>query len=204
MQNKSESDGDKSLIGNIRFVNQSKELKLLIFLIIITQAGIFFTSPIFPYFVESIHAPKLYLSTITGLLIAVVGLFNIIFAPRWGRRNDIKDYRKTLKVASLVSGTALGAQILIPHYLLLFPLRVVIGIFSAALVPTIFSAISKRLPKEKAGGVMGIASSATIFGSMSAFLLCGITASNLGMVWCFVISGLLLISVAFFTPQEKI
>ena len=192
-----------SILDNFKYVNKSTELKLLLLFVILATAGIQFTAPIFPFFVEALHAPAKYLSTITGILVGIVGVFSIIFTPGWGRRNDKKDYRKTLKIASLVVGIATIAQLFVPNYIWLFPIRIVIGIFLGAIVPTLYTALSKRSAHENIGGIMGIASSANLFGSLISFLTVSIVASQFGNTACFLISGGFLLAVYFLTVAIK-
>ena len=190
-KNKSkENRNGESLIQN--FVQSIKlpNVSLLLFLIIISQAGIFFTNPIFPFFVEKIGCPPAILSTITGVLVGIIGVFNIFFAPRWGRITDKKDYRKVLGVCSLISGLALGLQFFATYYLYLIPFRVVAGIFISGIIPPLYSGLNKQAPDKYKGSIMGFASSATLFGSLFAYLTCGFTCiinidgSLLYYIWC--------------------
>lgn len=192
-----------ALFSNIKYVFANKDILKIIILILIAQGALNYANPIFPYFVESLHAPEKYLSTITGSLFAIVGFFSILFAPTWGRRNDKKPYNKTLRVATSVIGVTAILHIFVPNYLYLFPIRAVIGIFFAAVVPTLYSALSKRSPQEIKSGLMGIASGATLLGSLIAFLSCGVVSAYFGMDIVFVISGLLLFSVALLTGKKK-
>jgi DHA1 family multidrug resistance protein-like MFS transporter len=180
------------ILSNIKYIAGHKTLLKIIILIIICQAGFQFTNPIFPFFVESKGAPQEYISSITGILIGTVGFFSAIFAPKWGRRSDKKDFHKTVRIASIIIGTAILLHIFMPVYYYLLPLRVIIGIFFAAMIPTLFSALSKRAPVENRGGLMGLASSATLLGSMSSFLLCGVVSSNFGMNSAFILAATLL------------
>lgn len=50
---------------------------------------------------------------------------------------------------------------------------------------------------------MGIASSATLFSSFISFSLCGFAASAFGINFAFIISGVLLLSVALLTGFLK-
>lgn len=183
---------DESIAKNLKIVLKSKELTTIIILIVLSQAGILFTQPIFPYFVEKLEAPAKYLSTITGLLVGIVGIFNIIYAPIWGKRNDRKDYKKTLNICLLISAIVMLLHLFVPVYYYLFPLRILLGIFLAGILPTLFAALSKRTDKSNAGGLMGLASSANLFGALVSFLLCAFVSSTLNIEWCFIISSLLL------------
>lgn len=199
---KSTQKSFKALISNFKFIGNKPVLKQLMILIVLSQAGLMFPNPIFPYFIEEMGAPAEYLSTITGALIAIVGFFSIFFAPVWGNRNDKKDFRKTLRISAIVIGTATLLHIAVPNYLWLFGLRGIMGVFFAAVIPTIYSALSKRSPSENKGGIMGLASSATLFGSLIAFLTCGYVSAYLGIYSAFIISALLLYFVAFYSSYN--
>jgi MFS transporter, DHA1 family, multidrug resistance protein len=187
---------NNTIIQNFKFIRKNKHLRIALIIIILSQAGIFFTFPIFPYFVESLQAPHEILSTITGLLIGIVAIFNILFAPFWGRKNDSGKERKNLILGTIVTGLVIMFHIAMNKYYYLFPLRAIQGIFIAAIIPTLYTILNKKVPAENKGGIMGFASSATLFGSLISFLFCGITASNFGMMSCFIISGLLLFAAA--------
>lgn len=186
-----------SINDNIKFIYQNKQLVILMLLIIFAQAGIQLTMPIFAFFVESLQAPKAHLATITGSLFGTVALFSIMFAPIWGRRNDKKDWRKTVFVSTSICALFLMLHIIMPEYHYLFPLRIVFGIFVAAIIPSLYSAINKQVPSESKGGIMGIASSANMFGTFAAYLSSGYIASFYGINATFIASGLLLLFVAF-------
>jgi DHA1 family multidrug resistance protein-like MFS transporter len=186
-----------SIISNLQFALKLPGVSFILLLIILSQAGINFTAPIFPYFVDSLGSPKNLLSTITGSLLAIVGLMTIIFAPIWGRRNDRKDYRKTVMISTFIIGFAIILHIFAPNYIYLFPLRALIGVFFAAIIPTLYATLNRFAPIDHKGGIMGIASSATLFGSLVSFLSCGVISSIFGLNSAFIVSGLLMFSVSF-------
>ena len=186
-----------TVLSNLKYALKLPGVAFILLLIILSQAGINFTAPIFPYFVDKLGAPKNLLSTITGSLLAIVGVMTIIFAPVWGKRNDRKDYRKTVMISTFIIGAAIIFHIFAPNYLYLFPLRALIGIFFAAIIPTLYATLNRFAPIEHKGGIMGIASSATLFGSLISFLSCGVISSIFGLNSAFIVSGLLMFSVSF-------
>ncbi|HRP01438.1 MAG TPA: MFS transporter [Candidatus Kapabacteria bacterium] len=193
-----------SFISNLKIMSNTPAIPFILVLIIISQAGIQYTNPIFPYFISKLGAPKELLSTITGLLVGIVGLFSVIFAPYWGKRNDKKDYLKTIYVSTGIIGIAAILHIVVTNYIYLFPLRIIIGIFFAAVIPTLYSALNKMVSNEHIGSIMGWASSANLIGSLIAFLACGFISSWLGLESAFIISGVLLLIVSILAKIYKI
>ncbi len=193
-----------SVWQNLKFINARRDMKKLIAFIIVTQMAVLFSNPIFPFYVARLGAPKELLSTITGLLIAVVGIFSIMFAPYWGRRNDKESYTKILAVASLFAGIGSLLHMVAPNYLWLFPVRGLIGIFFAAIAPTLYAALSYRSPDSNKGGIMGIASSANLFGALLSYLSCSLFVSYFDMIWTFAISGVMLVSVTIWIYVEDL
>mgnify|MGYP000927953830 CR=1 FL=1 len=185
-----------NFFSNLNYSLKNKDILFLLILVIITQVGISYTNPIFPYFLEEKGVPDNILSTMTGIMIGIVGFMSIFFAPYWGKRNDRKDYRKTVFLSSLIVGISGLLHVFAPNYFYLFPLRFIIGVFFAAIIPTLYAALNKYAPDSNKGGIMGMASSANLMGSLIGFLGCGILSAKLGNDSAFIISGLLLILAA--------
>lgn len=199
-------DKKYGIIWNIKFIIRDKVFLKLMTLIVLVQMGVQFTIPIFTYFVEEKGAPDDLLATVTGILFGVVAVFNIAFSPKWGRRNDAKIWQKTLKISASISALMYLLHIVAPNFYYLIPIRAIIGIFYAALIPTLYAALSKRTIPQQKGGIMGLASGANLLGSLISFLFAGLAGSLFGMDWNFIISFVLLIIVALiahFSPLDS-
>lgn len=192
-----------SVVENLKIVIGNKEMSRIIALIILSQAAIMLSNPIFPFFVSRLEAPDAILSTITGLLIAIIGIFSIIFAPYWGRKNDTVPYNKVFALAAFVTGIGSLLHILANHYLWLFPIRGLIGIFFAAIAPSLYSALSYRAEEKNKGGIMGIASSANLFGALLSYLSCSMIVSHFDMQWTFIISGVIMLALSIWTYSKR-
>ncbi|MBS1538229.1 MAG: MFS transporter [Bacteroidetes bacterium] len=199
----SERKPSSSVRANFLFAWNTPSLRNILFLIIAAQSAIVFVSPVMPFYLEYLGAPKEYLSTLTGLIVGIVGVFSVIFAPYWGRRNDRKGHVKTLRVAALAVGISTILQSFVPSYEYLFGLRAIIGIFTAAIIPTLYTAFSKNTPTDNRSGMMGLASSASLLGNLMSPSLSGWIASHAGMRWCFAIAGAIMLVVSFSTGKEQ-
>lgn len=192
-----------SLMNNLRYVATMPTLRTLVLLIFLVQSSIVFFSPVLPFYIEQLGAPHNRLSTITGIFIGIGGLFSVTFASYWGKRSDRKGYGKTIRLAALVTGTATILQAFVPDYTWLFPLRAIAGIFTAALIPTLYAAFSKNSPAENRAGLMGIASGATLFGNLLAPMLCGWIASYWGTHIALILPGILMYIVWYGSKKEE-
>ncbi len=184
---------------NVRMAFTSVDLRTVLILIVISQMSIVFTTPIFPFYLKDLGTPKEWLDIATGTFVGIVGLCTLIFAPRWGKRNDAKGYRKTIVVTAFVVGISTILQAFVPNVYLLFALRVVIGIFIAGIVPSLSTALSKLSPENIRGGIMGLASSAMLFGNLLSPPFSGWISSSIGEYGirvCFAIAGVLMLLVS--------
>lgn len=200
---RSEINTNNSLMNNLRYVLRNKPIRFLLLLVVLSQAGINYTNPIFSFYVETLQTPKHLVSTITGSLLAIVGLMSIIFSPIWGRRNDRKDYHKTVRISTFIIGLAAFAHVVVNNYLYLYPIRAIAGIFFAAVLPSLYAALNRHSPADSKGGVMGIASSANLIGVLLGYTSCGYIASVFGLEAPFIISGLIMLLVAYLVTKDK-
>ncbi|MFY7999187.1 MAG: MFS transporter [Candidatus Kapaibacteriota bacterium] len=180
-----------TLHDTLRFAWGTPILRGLLLTLILIQAAFNFTPSILAYFMEAKGAPAALLATITGAAVGVVGVIIVIFAPIWGRMSDKRGFIWVMVRVLPWLGLATMLQALVPRYEWIFPLRVLIGIFAGAAIPTLYAALSNNTPSERNGSIMGLASSATLIGGLFAPILCGALASHVGMEWCFALSGAL-------------
>ncbi|MBX7144899.1 MAG: MFS transporter [Oligoflexia bacterium] len=174
---------------NLLFALKNRELRVVIVLLFLGMLGLSATQPVLAYFVEQLGAPSAYIGTVTGALVAMLGLLGIIFAPYWGRMSDGESWQRVLRLSVPVIGVSTLLQGFVPHYLFLFPLRFVMGIFSAGMLPMLFAAISRQAPIERRGGLMAFGSSATMSAQLVSPALSGWVAARLGMQWSFILAA---------------
>lgn len=195
--NKENSKITSSVFDVIKYTISERRFLRAMLMIVSAQIGIFLTYPILPYYVETLNAPTTYLSTITGILLGLSGIFNIIFAPFWGKASDKGDPSKIIRFSFVGLGILFFLHSIVDSYIYLFPLRVGIGFLIAGAVPVLYSFIGKISPVDKVGSIIGLASSANLLGLLLAFLGNSFISPNLNLRLIFVISGgiLMLISL---------
>lgn len=197
-------NGNEGLIQVFRLVLSRWDYRNALIMIVLGQVGIFLTFPILPYYLEQLSAPKDLLSSMTGLAIGLTSIFNIIFAPIWGRWADRIEITNLLKKSVIILSAGMFLHSIAFNYLFIFPLRIVIGISIAGLVPLLYSYLGKIAEPERIGSVMGFASSATLFGSLLAYLGSAFIAPNIELNWLFVMSSGILFSIFFFIKKNSI
>lgn len=199
--NKIHNEHTEGVLKTFRQVASTPSLRYPMIMIILGQIGIFMTFPLMPFYLEYLGAPKTILSTLTGIVVGVAGVFNIVFAPIWGKWSDRKEIGNLIRKSSLILSLAMFLHAVAFNYLLIIPLRVVVGICLAGLVPLLYTYLGKIVDPEKVGSIMGFASSANLFGSLLAFLGTALISPNLSLPLNFVISSAVLLIVFAFTPK---
>jgi len=196
-QQRSEQRTTTRVRGNIALVMQSQQLRVLLVMILLSQIALVLPSPIFPYYLEELGAPRTLLSTLSGVVVSIVGLTTIISAPWWGKRGDRQGFRSTLFAAGSIICGGMLLQSIVPSYGWLIPLRACIGLASGAMLPMMYSELTRNAPAGSTGGIMGLASSSALIGNLVGPLACSMIASSIELEWIFVTSSLVMASVVW-------
>jgi len=177
---------------NCRYVFGKSEILTAMISITFIQISITIAQPVFALFVESITKGTEYISTLTGAIFGTLGIFSVISSPWWGRRNDTKSFKKNIIIAITGAGLAYCLHTFITNPFLLFPVRAFLGFCIGGIIPVLYAYINKNISDERKGGVMGIASSFTLFGNLVGPLLCTLLLLKLPLNYIFLIAGLML------------
>lgn len=178
------------VLGNVRVAWRSANIRSLLIMVMMVQTAIVMATPIFPYYLEQLGAPTSMLSTLAGIVVSIVGVCTIISAPWWGNRSDTFGFRTTMIIAGSIVGVGMILQAIVPSYEWLFPVRTMMGLAVGALLPLMYSELSRNAPSGRKGGIMGLASSATLLGNLTGPLICSAIATQLPLQWVFVASAL--------------
>lgn len=191
---------------NYKFVFKNTRIKFAMLILIISAAAISMIQPLFALFIEGKVGSTAYIATITGSIFAVVGLFQVIASPFWGKLNDRREIRKNLVWALIGAGVGYALHIVTTGVWELIPIRALLGLCIGGVMPSLFSFINKCIPDNRKGGVMGIASSFTMFGNLIGPISSGYIASYTSIDFVFILSGIILVSssfIAYFKLKEK-
>jgi len=181
-----------TVADNYRYVFGKSEILTAMISITFIQISITIAQPVFALFVESITKGTEYISTLTGAIFGTLGIFSVISSPWWGRRNDTKSFKKNIIIAITGAGVAYCLHTFITNPFLLFPVRAFLGFCIGGIIPVLYAYINKNISDERKGGVMGIASSFTLFGNLVGPLLCTLLLLKLPLNYIFLIAGLML------------
>ena len=181
-----------TVIENYRYVFRNSAILTAMISITFIQISITIAQPVFALFVESITKGTEYISTLTGAIFGTLGIFSVISSPWWGRRNDTKSFKKNIIIAITGAGLAYCLHTFITNPFLLFPVRAFLGFCIGGIIPVLYAYINKNISDDRKGGVMGIASSFTLFGNLVGPLLCTLLLLKLPLKYIFLIAGIML------------
>jgi DHA1 family multidrug resistance protein-like MFS transporter len=192
-----DNEKNHSVLSNCRLVINSLVLRTTFLVMLLVQFAMQIVEPFLPLYVQSMGVKPAYLSSTTGLIFAVTGIASIFSVPNWGKRLDEhKDYVGTLGFMLLGSGIIYAVQAIAykPYQLLL--MRIALGIFVAAITPTVFTIISAIVPHERKAGTLSIMQSAALLGTVVGPMTGATIAAWAGMRSVFYITGALLVLAA--------
>lgn len=188
---------------NIKYLLSNPILRNTGILIALTSFGIAFIRPVFVLYVETFGIKSSYLPTVTGILYSLLGIFSTASAPFWGKLTEINKIRKSIIIASILTGSMYFLHAFITDIYLLIPVRILLGIGFGALLPLMFTQISNNISMERKGGILGAATSFQIFGNFTGPLAIGLSTGILGIRESFYISFLIFILIAFLTYKSN-
>lgn len=187
-----------SLLSNYQYSFRSQPIRAALGVIFFSQVAVLMIQPIFALYIESLAPEQSLIATMTGAIFSVAGIFMVISSPWWGKRNDVKSYKKNLTIAILGASLAYAAQGLVtsPAQLILF--RALQGFCMGGILPTLYSYVSKHTDLERRGSVMGIASSFNILANIVGPTAGGYLGAHVGLRQNFFVTGSILASTLIF------
>ncbi len=186
-----------SLRSNIRFVWSTPSLRLGIFLIVLSQSAVFLVQPVFALYIDSMFTSTEFIATVAGAIFAVAGIFTVLSAPWWGRRNDEKSVRKNLSIALSGAAAAYVLHFFVEHPLPLVLLRAVLGFCLGGMLPSLYSYVNKHSTVPRRGGILGIAASGNTLAHLLGAPIGGFLGASVGVRSVFLFAGLILMTAVW-------
>lgn len=184
-----------SVWQNYRYMATDRRLRLVALGLVIGQMSILMIEPIFALFVESFKSETKYIATLAGGIFSIAGLFMVISAPWWGKRNDAHGFRKSLSLSFMVVGVVYIGHALVTSLVQLGVLRAFLGFARGGILPGLYALTSRYAPADRRGGMMAIASSLTILGNMLGPVIGGFVAGHFGITASFYANSIMLVSL---------
>ncbi len=194
--------GQFSVVENYRLMYTDKRLRIVGAALIVGQASILMIEPIFALFIESFRSDTRYVSTLAGGIFSVSGLFMVISAPWWGKRNDRMGYRKNLAAALGIAGISYAGHIIVSNLIQLAFLRAFLGFAIGGVLPSLYSMVSLYSPLERRGGMIAVASSLTILGNMIGPIMGGFVAGSFGITASFAANSCMLLIMCLIVLKQ--
>jgi len=182
-----------SVIQNFKMMATDRHLRIIGITIILSQMASLMIEPLFALFIESFQSTTTYISTYTGITIAISGIFMGISSPWWGKRNDRLGFKQNLIMSLTWTGIAYSLHMVIPTLLTLALLRAILGFARGGILHSLYSMTSIHSPENRKSGLIGIASSLTVFGNMLGPLSGGMIAGYFGLSGVFIINSTMFI-----------
>jgi DHA1 family multidrug resistance protein-like MFS transporter len=180
-----------SVLENVKLMFSDTQLRITAFTIVLVQASALMIEPIFALYIERFSTATKYISTLTGGIFSIAGVFMVIAAPWWGKRNDRMGFKHNLILATTGTGVAYSLHLIVPNIYLLALLRAGLGFVRGGILHSLYSVISLRSPSDKKSGLIGIASSLNVFGNMVGPLVGGTIAAHFGIMSVFIVNSVL-------------
>jgi MFS family permease len=186
-----------TVFDNYRLMFTDRRLRIVALLFVVGQISVLMVEPLFVLFVESFTAETRYISTLAGGIVSISGVFMIISAPWWGKRNDRTGYRANLAIALGVTGLCYAGHQIVADLVQLGALRAVLGLARGGVLPALYALTSFYSPADRRSGMMAIASSLTVLGNLLGPIIGGAVAGAWGLTAVFLLNSALLIGAGF-------
>jgi DHA1 family multidrug resistance protein-like MFS transporter len=157
----------------------------------VTAVGMMAVLPLLPLYLPELGVTDPAAMRIwSGVLVAGAPLTAACMGPLWGALGDRVGRKPMMLRANLAVVIFVGAMSLVTSPVQLLVLRLVQGVFSGFMAPSM-TIVSVMTPPEKQGGVTGMLHTAVIAGSMCGAVLGGSIADSMGFRTVFIVCSAL-------------
>jgi MFS transporter, DHA1 family, multidrug resistance protein len=185
-----------SVIQNFQLMVTDRRLRLVSVSLVVGQMSILMIEPILSLFIESFRSETKYVATLAGGIFSITGLFMVVAAPWWGKRNDRYGYKNNLVASVGVAGIVYTGHAIVTSLFQLAFLRAFFGFARGGILPALYGMTNRYSPTDRRGGMMAVASSLTILGNMLGPVAGGFIAGHFGILVSFYVNSIMLVVLA--------
>lgn len=181
---------------------RSRSIVSMVLVLFLFQFAATVVAPVLPLFIKQLEGDAEKVGTTTGLVLGLGGLFGALSAVGAGRLADRIGHKWVVVGASLASAALYVPQAWVGSAGELLVLRVGLGLFTGALIPSTQAVIGLGTPPARRGVAFGVAASAASLGSAVGPLVGGGIAAVWGFEAVFVTTGALLLAATVFVWRQ--
>lgn len=148
--------------------------------------------PIVSVYVKQLAHNMGHVALVSGAVVSVAGLANVMVAPWLGRLSDRYGARKILQICLIFAAIIFIPQAFVQNLWQLMGLRFLLGLTMAGMLPSVNSLIKRSVPQSVSGRVFGYNQSAQFLGNIAGPNLGGQMAAYLGIHYVFLSTSALL------------
>ena len=175
-----------------RMIKHPKVLIAMFFTTFMIQFANMSIEPIVTIYVKQLAHNMGHIAIVSGAVVSVAGLSNILAAPWLGRLSDRYGARKILLVSLFFAAIVFIPQAFVQNLWQLMGLRFLLGLAMAGMLPSINSLIKRSVPQAVSGRVFGYNQSAMFLGNVAGPNLGGQMSAYLGIKYVFISTSALL------------
>lgn len=199
------------IVQSVRWAAASRSVLAMVVVLFLLQFAVTVVSPVLPLFVKDLTvaaaaagagnaaggAPVDDAAAATGLVLGLGGLFGAASAIAGGKLADAIGHKPVVLAAAIGSTLLYAPQAWVTSVPQLLALRVGLGLFNGALIPSTQAIIGLATPPERRGIAFGIAASAASLGSAAGPLIGAGIAAAFGIRPVFLVTAALLAFACF-------
>jgi DHA1 family multidrug resistance protein-like MFS transporter len=191
------------MMAGLRLAVASPSVLSMVLVLFLLQFAATVVSPVLPLFVKELSGEQERVATVTGLVLGLGGFFGALSAVGAGRLADAVGHRGVVIGAALASALLYVPQAWVRTPEQLLAVRVGLGLFTGALIPSTQAVIGLGTPPERRGMAFGIAASAGALGSAAGPLVGAGIAALWGFRAVFYVTGALLLVASLYVAQSQ-
>ncbi|VBB08970.1 tetracycline resistance protein teta/multidrug resistance protein mdtg [Lucifera butyrica] len=159
----------------------------------VLQLALYSIEPIITVYIGQLSRNTAHIALISGTVFAASGFASMLAAPRLGKLSDRIGPQKVILTALIAGGLLFIPQAWVQNAWQLGGLRLLLGIVTAALLPSINTLLKRNTPDEVAGRAFGYNQAAQFLGMFSGSVLGGQIAAAYGIHYVFFVTSTLLL-----------